>query len=173
MVSYTVLALVVVGTLLAFGAVLGGCMWVGRTVRALRSETYGHHHGFPQGDAPSDVDISSLRMLSQRLAVLEGSVQPMQQVLDGYAALATRVSGIESALPAVIDAYDKFSQTTLNAEKRRDTRERTAKKKGGDDDEIPIADALARMGDAANPEPQQAKETNGRRAGVLGRGGSK
>jgi len=171
MVSYTVLALVAAGTLLVGCAVVAACVWVANTVRALRSVSPGHHLAIPQGDAPSDVDISSLRMLSQRLAVLEGSVQPMQQVLDGYAALATRVAGIESALPAVIDAYDKFAQTTLNAEKRRDTRERNSKKKG-DDDEISVEAAAAQMGMASNADPAPVEtQSNGKRAGVLGRGG--
>lgn len=172
MVSYTVLALVAAGTLLVGCVVAAGFVWVANTVRALRSASSSHNLTIPQGDAPSDVDISSLRMLSQRLAVLEGSVQPMQQVLDGYAALATRVAGIESALPAVIDAYDKFSQTTLNAEKRRDTRDRNSKKKGDDEDGVSVEQAAAQMGMAGNPEPAPVETaSNGKRAGVLGRGG--
>ena len=47
------------------------------------------------------VDPEVISMLSQRLAVLEGRLPAMQQMLDGYQAQAVRLGEIETRLPAL------------------------------------------------------------------------
>jgi len=173
MVSYTVLALIVVGSLISVGTLVAGIVWVGRMVRALSPGTHSHNYAEPQGPAPFDIDNTALRVLSERLQVLEGRLSPMQQVLDGYGAISTRLSALEARVPSVIDAMDKMQQTTLNADKRASERERRAKKKDGDDgDGQTVEQAAATMGMAANPDAAiPVPAANGRRPGVLGKGG--
>jgi len=172
MVSYTVLALVVLGTLVTVGTVTAGAWWLGGLVRRLQSETHGHHHAH-KGGVPSPLDDSSLRILSERLSIIEGRIPALQQTMDGYGAISTRLSALEANLPAVVEAYDKFSQVSLNADKRMAERERRAgKKKDAEDSEgLTVAQAADQMGLAANAEPAQAAAapSNGKPPGVYGR----
>jgi len=123
---------------------------------------------------PSDVDASVLRAIGERLVLLESRLPALQQTLDGYAAMSARVADLEGRLPVLADAYDKFSQITLNADKRRAAMQARADKKDDDSDEISVGEAAAQMGMAANAREREGNGPVAPKypAGVMGKGGS-
>jgi len=93
------------------------------------------------------VDPEVLTSLSQRLALLEGRLPALQQLLDGYGAMATRMAELEARLPSLVDAMDRYSNQLVNAEKRTANRERTEKNK-----KLTVDEAADQMGLAAGKE---------------------
>jgi len=115
------------------------------------------------------VDPQVIRVLSERLSVLEGRLPAMQATNDGYAALALRVAEMEARLPTISDAYDRFGQMVLNADKRAADRD-----KRGRNRQQTVEEAAAKMGLAADPKataPDNGQPT-ARVSGVVGSGGS-
>jgi len=117
------------------------------------------------------VDIDVLSMMSQRLAVLEGRLPALQQMLDGYGALSTRVAEMEARLPTLADAYDRFGTLVVNAEKRRRESDRHHKNKP-----LSVEEVAAQAGLATGlPGAPSAKvgEPSPARAGIVGGNGVK
>jgi len=116
------------------------------------------------------VDPHVIRVLSERLSVLEGRLPAMQASNDGYAAMAIRLAELEGRLPVLADAYDKFSQMTLNADKRAADRDKRSRSRAQT-----VEEAAAQMGLAGDPKAtapvEAATRTNGT-PGVMGSGGS-
>ena len=117
------------------------------------------------------VDVDVLSIMSQRLAVLEGRLPALQQLLDGYGALSTRVAEMEARLPTLADAYDRFGSLVVNAEKRRRESDRHQKNKPLSVEEVAaqagLATGLPGSPAAASGEPSSV------RAGVVGGNGVK
>jgi len=178
MVSWQVVVAIAVGSALTAGIACAGVVWLSKLVRA--ASRVGSTPSSPdtKPPVPSDVDGTVLRVLSERIAILEGSIPALQQTLTGYSALASRIADLEARLPTLADAYDRFSQTTLNAEKRRTETERRAELKriAAGEEEPTVAEAAAKMGLAGDAAAAQAaadeSKPTGKRAGVYGQGGN-
>jgi len=169
MVSVTTLILSVCGACGLAGIV--GYLGL-RRARAVSVGGLDHAGTAHPAQAPTQlVDSDVIRILSERLALIEGRIPAMQQVLDGYAALGIRMGELEANLPHLADAYSKFSQMVLNQEKRANEKQRRA-----DNKQITVGDAVADAGLAANAPsiipmgPQVAVKS---RAGVLGGNGQR
>jgi len=117
------------------------------------------------------VDPQVIRVLSERLSVLEGRLPAMQATNDGYAALALRVAEMEARLPTISDAYDRFGQMVLNADRRAADRDKRGRNK-----QQTVEEAAAKMGlagDPTAPAPDNGTPQLGKRiSGVVGSGGS-
>jgi len=124
---------------------------------------------------PISVEPDVLRLLGQRIVLLESRLPAFQAAIDSYGNITQRVADVEGRLPNLIEAFDKFNQQVLNSDKRAATRESRANKKTEPKDgEIPVEQAFAAMGMAATagdeieaPAPARAV-----RAGALGQGGN-
>jgi len=170
MVSVTTLILSVCGACALAGIV--GYLGL-RRVRAVSVGGLDHAGPAQPAQAPTQlVDFESLRLLSERLALVEGRIPAMQQLLDSYGALATRMAELEANLPHLADAYSKFSQMVLNQEKRANEKERRSNNRA-----ITVDEAAAEAGLAATATAetfaQPSAEVAGRRAGVLGGNGQR
>lgn len=177
MVSWQVAVAIAAASALTAGIACVGVVWLSKLVRVASREGSTPSRPGSESPVPSDVDGTVLRVLSERLAILEGSIPALQQTLTGYSALASRIADLEARLPTLADAYDRFSQTTLNAEKRRSETERRAElKRSKEEPEGPtVAEAAAQMGlaaDAAAVETAVQKSADGKRPGVYGSGGN-
>jgi len=172
MVSYEVLGMIVMGSLLIVGALVAGIVYVGRAVRGASLSQVRQPMTETGASVPSDIDSSVLRAIGERLVLLESRLPALQQTLDGYAAMSGRIADLEGRLPVLADAYDKFSQVTLNADKRRIMQEQRADKKSADSDEMTVAEAAGQMGLAGEAAKTNNKPPADRPAGVLGAGGN-
>jgi len=154
------------------GAVIVYAVWAVRNASVVATTAT-----LPQGahSVPIPVDADVLRGLGERIVLLESRLPAFQAAIDSYGNITQRVADVEGRLPNLIDAYDKFSQNVQNADKRAATRDsRAAKSKEPKEGEIPVEQAFAAMGMAANageeleaPEPVKTV-----RAGALGQGGN-
>jgi len=125
----------------------------------------------PVALAETLVDPQVIRVLSERLAVLEGRLPAMQAMNDGYSAMALRLAQLEAQVPNLHDAFDKMSQMTLNADKRAADRDKRGRNKTQT-----VEEAAAQMGMAANPKAALLPANGAARAplpaGVMGSGGT-
>ena len=172
MVSYEVLGLIVIGSLIVVGGLVAGVVYVGRAVRGASLSRDRQPMSETGAPVPSDIDASVLRAIGERLVLLESRLPALQQTLDGYAAVSGRIADLEGRLPVLADAYDKFSQVTLNADKRRIMQEQRADKKAADNEELSVGEAAAQMGLAGEAPKGNSKPADDRPAGVLGAGGN-
>jgi len=170
MVSVTTLVLCVAGGCLVAGAVVTLLLRRRSTVAVGGVDHVGTAQ--PTHTPTQLVDTVSIQLLSERLAMIEGRIPAMQQILDGYAALGVRLGELEANLPNLADAYSKFSQMVLNQEKRANERTRKVTNR-----QITVEEAAADAGLAATATAetfaQPAIDVPGRRAGVLGGNGQR
>lgn len=174
MVSYQVLAIVVSACVLGACVVSVLIVKVAGMVRALRTSHQGHHPSFGDGSAPPALDDTVVRIMSERLSMLEGRLPQLQIMLDGYAAMQMRIAQMEAQLPNVVDAYERYARVIENSDKSKNERERRAnKKQDKESGEVSVEDAVAKMGlagEASAPATSKtATKSNGKPAGVYGR----
>ncbi len=131
------------------GTLVATCGVIVVTVRILSRKAVGELQGnpLPTVAPPLNTLVSDevIRMLSQRLSALEGTLPALQQMLDGYGGMATRLAALEGRLPDLADAFDKYTHNIVSQEKRTRERERTETKK------LTVAEAAAQAGMAADP----------------------
>lgn len=150
------------------------CRWLMSREKVVPVGGVDHAGPAQPAHAPTQlVDPDILSVLSQRLALMEGRLPAMQQILDGYAALTVRMGELEANLPHLADAYSKFSQMVLNQEKRANEKQRRS-----DNRAITVEEAAAEAGMAAGGVPtnrlvDQPADRPERRAGVLGGNGQR
>jgi len=114
------------------------------------------------------VDPDVIRVLSERLAMLEGRIPALQATVDGYTALSLRVTEMEGRLPTIVDAHDRFAQALVNANKRTAEREKRGKNRSQT-----VAEAAEQMGMAAATTAVPPPANGGTKpVGVMGTGGS-
>jgi len=169
MITVTMLVLSVSGACLLAGVVV---WYVMRPFRVVSVGGVDHAGTAQPAHTPTQlVDSSAIQILSERLALIEGRIPAMQQILDGYAAVTVRLGELEANLPHLADAYSKFSQMVLNQEKRANEKQRRTNNR-----QLTVEDAVADAGLAATATQetfQQHNERVGQRAGVLGGNGQR
>lgn len=164
-VSYLLYGLVGVLAFLTI-LVVAGLRFIGRK---LTGSLGAEKQPIPAAPPPTLVDPQVIRVLSERLSVLEGRVPAMQATNDGYAALAIRVAEMEARLPTISDAYDKYSQMVLNADKRAADRDKRGRSRA-----LSVEEAAAQMGLAGDPKAavDEKKNASASLPGVMGSGGN-
>jgi len=123
---------------------------------------------------PTTLD-SLLSSMSQRLAATEGRLGAMAAELQQVAILNSRVAAIETNMPGMQEAYEKYSDSINRADKRATERARVETKSQGFQTAGEAASDLLGVagtgGDPASTQPAAPQPTNNRRAGLLGSGG--
>lgn len=162
----------IIAALIAASIGCGGVFLVllSRVGRLIAGPLVAEKQPMPAAPAQTLVDPQVIRVLSERLAVLEGRLPALQATNDGYASMTLRLSEIETRLPALTDAFDKFSQMTLNADKRAADRDKRSRNRA-----ITVEEAAAQMGMAADPKAALGGTNNTPRpvqTGVMGSGGA-
>jgi len=170
MITVTTLVLSVLGACLVAGVLAA---WWYRRGSVVPVGGVDHAGTAQPAPAPTQlVDPEILSVLSQRLALMEGRLPAMQQILDGYGALTVRMGELEANLPHLADAYSKFSQMVLNQEKRANEKQRRSDNKA-----LTVGEAAAEAGMAAGGIPADelipGAQMVQRRAGVLGGNGQR
>lgn len=135
------------------------------------------HIDTPAPVAPSTVDTivtdSAIQAMSARLAGVEGQIATMAASLQGVAVLQQRVASIETNMPAVQEAYEKYADQIGRADKRDTERQRRYDKTSGQSAGEAAAALTGAAGAAGGtPSPTQpAAPTNSMpRPGILGGG---
>jgi len=122
---------------------------------------------------PTTLD-SLLSSMSQRLAATEGRLGAMAAELQQVAILNSRVAAIETNMPGMQEAYEKYSDSINRADKRATERARVETKTQGfqtaGEAAADLAGAAGAGGIPALTQPVAPKPTN-KRAGLLGSGG--
>jgi len=145
-------------------------LWVaaGRRQSRVRSE--------PAPDAtpadPTTLD-SLLSSMSQRLAATEGRLGAMAAELQQVAILNSRVAAIETNMPGMQEAYEKYSDSINRADKRATERARVDTKSQGFQTAGEAAALIGAAGNGGEPaltQPAAPQPTN-KRPGLLGSGG--
>lgn len=134
----------------------------------------------PPADRPavdSTIQDNAIQAMSARLASVEGRIGVIAATLEGVTVLTGRVAAIETNMPAIQEAYERYADQIGRADKRDTERARRTMKDQG----MTAGEAAAALTGAAgvggNPPPTQPAaptKTNGprqSRAGVIGRGG--
>lgn len=172
MVSYQVVALIVLGTLISFGGLVGAIVFAFRMARGPSLGAAGPLNPTQAASVPSGVEATVLQGLSERLAIIEGSITALRVAIEQYAALSNRLADLEGRLPSLLGQYEKMTQVTLNADKRASERERRANKKDAEEGEMTVAEAALQMGLATSAgQESEPPEAGNPAAGVLGNGG--
>lgn len=121
---------------------------------------------------PTTLD-SLLSSMSQRLAATEGRLGAMAAELQQVAILNSRVAAIETNMPGMQEAYEKYSDSINRADKRATERSRVENKTQGFQTAGEAAASLAGVagtgGEPASTQP--VTPTNNKRPGLLGSGG--
>lgn len=169
MITVTTLLLSMSGACIVAGGI---ATWWFRRGLSVAARGVDHAGTAQPAHAPTQlVADDTLQVLSNRLALIEGRIPAMQQILDGYGALTVRLGELEANLPHLADAYSKFSQMVLNQEKRANEKQRRSNNRA-----ITVEEAAADAGLAATATSEtfaQPVDVPGRRAGVLGGNGQR
>lgn len=132
----------------------------------------------PAPAAPVQVDTivqdTAIQAMSARLASVEGRIGSIAATMEGVAVLTQRVAAIETNMPAVQEAYEKYADQIGRADKRDTERQRRWNKSAGDQSAGDAAAALTGAAGAAGgtPSPTQpaAPPNSQARPGILGGG---
>ena len=124
---------------------------------------------------PQDFGIqdTAIQSLSARLAAIEGRIGGLAATLEGVPVLQQRMAAIETHMPALQEAYEKYADQISRADKRETERTRRNKKDQG----ISAGEAAAALtgeadaGGTLQPTQSASPPSNTSRAGILGQGG--
>jgi len=122
---------------------------------------------------PTTLD-SLLSSMSQRLAATEGRLGAMAAELQSVAILNQRIAAIETNMPGMQEAYEKYSDSINRADKRATERARVETKSQGFQTAGEAAGLLGAAGAGGEPaltQPAASQPTNNKRPGLLGSGG--
>ncbi len=129
----------------------------------------------PIGSTPEPVNLDSLiQTFSQRLASVEGRVGSLAAGLEGLSVLQQRVAGIETHMPALQEAYEKYADQVYRADKRDTERTRVERKKESNQtagEAAAVLSGAAGGGGNLPTQPAAPQNESTKRAGVLGQGG--
>jgi len=123
---------------------------------------------------PLDTAIqdTAIQSLSSRLAAIEGRIGAIAATLDGFHVLQQRVAAIETNMPALQEAYEKYADSINRADKRDTERLRRHEKMQGQTAGEAAA-ALSSETEAPTTPlgPVSPINSDGKRIGILGHGG--
>lgn len=130
----------------------------------------------PAADRPpvdSLIQDQAIQALSARLASVEGRIGVIAATLESVAVLNGRVAAIETNMPAVQEAYEKYADQISRADKRDTERARRNMKDQGMSAGEAAAALTGGAGAGGTPPTQPAPPQNNKtpRPGVIGRGG--
>lgn len=145
-------------------------LWLAARRRQTQVGTEPAPHATPADPTTLDSLLSSM---SQRLAATEGRLGAMAAELQQVAILNSRVAAIETNMPGMQEAYEKYSDSINRADKRATERARVETKSQGFQTAGEAASLLGAVGNGGEPALTQpaAPPTNNKRAGLLGSGG--
>jgi len=158
-----------VALVLFCGAVLALFHWT----RALRQQTQDISPPVPPTPAlDTAIQDTAIQSLSSRLAAIEGRIGAIAATLDGFHVLQQRVAAIETNMPALQEAYEKYADSISRADKRDTERQRRYEKVQGQT----AGDAAAALTSEAEAPttplgPASPISSDGKRIGILGHGG--
>jgi len=118
------------------------------------------------------IQDTAIQSLSSRLAAIEGRIGAIAATLDGFHVLQQRVAAIETNMPALQEAYEKYADSISRADKRDTERQRRYEKVQGQT----AGDAAAALTSEAEAPttplgPASPINNDGKRIGILGHGG--
>jgi len=145
-------------------------LWLAAGRRQSRVVSEPAHEAVPADPTTLDSLLSSM---SQRLAATEGRLGAMAAELQQVAILNSRVAAIETNMPGMQEAYEKYADSINRADKRATERTRVENKSQGFQTAgEAAADLSGAAGAGGNPAlTQPAAPTNNKRPGLLGSGG--
>lgn len=120
---------------------------------------------------------TAIQALSSRLAGVEGRIGGLVAILEAIPVLQSRLAAMETHMPALQEAYEKYADQIGRADKRMTERARKNARDQQGDEGISAGDAAAALtGVAVAGAPLQMTPTvtpnnNQTRPGVLGGGG--
>lgn len=157
-------------TAIPTAAIIVAAVFLWTAARRRQSQVTSHLQPVERAPVDRTIEDTAIQSLSSRLAVIEGRIGSIAATLEGVHVLQQRVAGIETAMPAVQEAYEKYADQISRADKRDTERlRRTEKMQGQTAGEA--AAALSGVAEAGGPLPtQSATPQNEKIPGVLGGG---
>ncbi len=117
------------------------------------------------------VQDTAIQAMSARLASVEGRIGTIAATMEGMAVLQQRVAAMETNMPALQDAYEKYADQISRADKRNTERQRRSEKSQGQSAGEAAAALTGVAADGVTPPSIQAATSTNQlqsRAGILG-----
>jgi len=118
---------------------------------------------------PAPLDPAEMGRLIGRIGIIEGQLIALKTSVDQLQSMGARIAGVESQLPVVADAYEKYTSVLQRLEKRVSTRDQREAKREGKTVEEVVGNLFPPA--AATPKaPPQTFDVRGNGAGKFGPG---
>jgi len=131
----------------------------------------------PAPPEPVITDDATIRNFSSRLAAVEGALPNLKSAIESFESLARRITALETEIPGLADAWERFSDSMDRKDKRDGERDRRGRKKevqlAGDAAQEFLGPLGSGTGAPGVTPPGVPLSTNGPTRNIVGKGRTK